>query len=143
MKLYTLVVAFSANRTSKQPYLLTLKDEEEKLPLLEMSHPKMYQKEIIHQLKSLFLPDSIKVDSDCTYNYLDIANDLSIDYVDKKYGITSNDAIIITYGGVLANYQCQDAYSWSNYGKKEQFQGYSSDMNLNLLLDMVISRANV
>lgn len=142
MRLYTLVVAFSANYSSGQPLLLTEKDQVDRLPLLEAHHPLAYQKELFHQLKTMFLHDTIKLAADVNYNYMDVANQYSIDYAKEQYDI-EDDALIVTYGGILSNWPTQDNYQWSDYGKKEQFQGYSSSMNLNLLLDMVISRANV
>lgn len=143
MRLYTLVVAFSANYSTGQPLLLTEKDQVDKLPLIEAHHPIKYQRELFHQLKTIFLPDTIKLDSDVTYNYMDIANEYSIEYVKTEHNMKDDDALIVTYGGVLNNWPTQDNYQWSDYGKKEQFKGYSNNMNLNLLLDMVISRANV
>lgn len=142
MRLYTLVVAFSANYTSGKPLLLTEKDQVDRLPLIEAHHPLQYQHELFHQLKTIFLHDTIKLNTDVTYNYMDIANEYAVDYVKDEYDI-DDDALIITYGGVLNNWPTQDNYQWSEYGKKEQFQGYSNNTNLNLLLDMVISRANV
>ncbi len=142
MKLYTLMVAFSANHTTGKPLLLTEKDKVDTLPLIEAHHPTKYQHELFHQLKTIFLPDTIKLNTDVTYNYMDVANQYSIDYAKDVHNI-EDDALIITYGGVLNNWPTQDYYQWSEYGKKEQFKGYSKNMNLNLLLDMVISRANV
>lgn len=146
MRLYTLVVAFSANYSSGQPLLLTEKDQGDRLPLLEAFHPMTYQQELFHQLKTIFLPDTIKLQADINYNYMDVANLYSIEYVKNTYDMdkeTLNDSLIVTYGGILSNWPTQDNYQWSDYGKKEQFQGYSPNMDLNLLLDMVITRANV
>ena len=142
MKLYTLVCAFTVNYKADQPLLLTVKDEVDKLPLLEAHHPTKYQHELFHQLKTLFLPDTIKISTDVTYNYIDVANQYAIDYCKETYDI-DDDSLIVTYGGVINHWPTQDTFQWSKYGKKEQFQGYSSSMTLNLLLDMVISRANV
>lgn len=143
MKIYVLPVMFCADHKSKIPYLLTSKDNDETLPLIEVENPKFFHKEIIHQLKHFFIKDSIKVDSECNYNFLDIQNQLATDYINEKYDFIDEQDLFITYGGIILKYRCTDKYQWSEYSLKTQHNGYSADTNLNLLLDYVIQRTSL
>jgi hypothetical protein len=123
--------------------LLTSSNNEELLPLIEISHSEHFYKEIFYQLKSIFVSDSIKIESDCSYNFLDIQQDMSVKYVLENYDFVTKDDLIVTYGGVLLKYKCLDSFKWTEYKLNTQHQGYGSDMNLNLLLDYVIQRSKL
>jgi hypothetical protein len=143
MKVYVLSVIFSADQVKKQPYLLTSTENEELLPLIEISHTEFFHRELFHQLKSMFTQDSIKAESDCSYNFLTLQDELSVEYVFNHYDFVSKEDLIVTYGGILLKYKCLDQFKWTEYKLNTQHKGYSSDMNLNLLLDYVIQRSNL
>lgn len=143
MKTYILSVIFSADPIKNKPYLLTSNDDHELIPLLEIEHPKYLYKEIFHQLKSMFSKDSIKIESDCSYNFLDIQQDMSVKYAKEHYSFIEDDDLIITYGGMLLKYKCLDNFKWVEYNLKTQYGGFSPDINLNLLLDYVIQRSKI
>jgi hypothetical protein len=142
MKAYILSVIFSADPVKKKPYLLTA-SHDELIPLIQIENPKYLYKEIFYQLKAMFIQDSIKIESDCSYNFLSIQQEMSINYAKKHYDFITDDDLIITYGGMLLKYKCLDNFQWTEYSLKTQHNGFSSDINLNLLLDYVIQRSNI
>lgn len=141
MKLYVLSVMFSADQKAQKPYLLTSSKHENILPLFEIKYPQFFQKEIFQHLKSIFTKDSIEVASECSYNFLDIQEQLSVQYVKDNYDFVKEDDLIVTYGGVILKYRCLEGFKWSEYSLKTQHDnGSSPDINLSLLLDYVIQR---
>jgi len=143
MKVYILSVIFCVDQIKKIPYLLTSSNDDQLLPILEIKYPQYFYKEIFHQLKNIFTVDSIKVESDCNYNFLEVQQEMSVQYAKEHYDFIKDDDLIITYGGILLKYECLEGFKWTEYIAKQQHNGYSSDMNLNLLLDNIIQRSSV
>lgn len=144
MKLYMLSIMFSADQQAKKPYLLTSSKDENILPLFEIKYPQFFQKEIFQCLKSIFVKDSIQFVSECSYNFLDIQEQLSVQYVKDNYDFIKEDDLIVTYGGVILKYRCLEGFKWSEYSLKTQHDnGSNPDMNLSLLLDYVIQRTTL
>lgn len=143
MKVYVLSVIFSADKQHNKPYLLTSANNNELLPIIEIEKVQYIYKEIFHKLSSIFIPDSIKIQSECSYSFIGIQNELSVRYAIDHYDFIKNDDLIITYGGILLKYKCLKNFKWSEYNLQKQHNGYSKDMTLNLLLDYVIKRSEV
>lgn len=140
MKLYILSVMFSADPKQEKSFILTSANNDMILPLIEIENPEFFNNEILYKFKSLFIPDSIKASSDCSYSFLDIQNDMSVQYARENYNQVDKDDIIVTYGGILLKYKCQEDFQWAEYKMNPQHKGYSSDMNLNLLLNYVTQK---
>lgn len=143
MKIYVLSAIFSADPSQNKPYLLISNNDNELLPIIEIESAQYFHKEIFHKIKSIFTLDTIKVESDCSYNFLDIQNELSVQYALDHYKFVTEEDLIITYGGVLIKYPCLENFNWTEYKLNDQYNGYSPNTNLNLLLDYIIQRINL
>lgn len=143
MKVYVLSAIFTSDLHQGKSFLLTSDKDSETLPIIEIEYGKHFHNEIYHKIKSLFVLDSIKVRSDCNYNFLDIQNSFAVDYTINKYDFVNEEDLIITYGGVLLKYACEPKFKWTDYKLNPEYNAFSSDMNLNLLLDNVISRTHI
>ena len=135
---------FSAKEN--KPYLLTVKDKKYLLPVIQIEHSKYFHKEIFSKIKTLFLDDEIRVNEDCSYNFIDIQQQLSLDYIfnnKEYYGFIEEDDLIITYGGIIQYFNVSDQFDWSEYVFNDKFGGYSADNNLNLMLDNIITRTKL
>lgn len=141
MKIYVLSVMFSADQHQKKSFVLTSAEDQELLPIIEIVHPEFFYKTIFHQLKTIFVADSIKVNSECNYSFLSVQDELSVKYAIDHYDFISKDDLIITYGGIILKYRCLDEFAWTEYKINEQYKGYCSDMNLNLLLNNIVQKS--
>ena len=140
MKIHVLSVIFSSDPNQRKSYLLTPLDKPDLLPIITIENAEHFHKEIFHKIKSIFVQDSIKMEADCNYNFLDVQNELATQYCLENYDFVNKEDLIVTYGGVLLKYVCTENFNWSEYKVNTQHNGYSSDMTLNLLLDYVIKR---
>jgi len=142
MKVYALQAIFSAKKD--KPYVLTVNSKKTTLPIFLIEYTEFFHKEVIFKIKNLFT-DTITVDSECSFNFLDIQQELTLNYVrnNEYYNFINKEDLIITYGGILKYFNPTDDFEWSEYKFNEQFQGYSSDHNLNLLLNYIISRSRI
>lgn len=141
MNVYVLPVVFSSDTQTNKSYLLTQENDEYLLPLFKVQYVEFFHQELLQQIKNLFVADTIKVNNECSYSFIDIQNALSVKYVAEHHENINKNDMIITYGGILLKYKCLPNYRWTEFKIHTQHQGFSPDKNLNLLLDYIIKRS--
>lgn len=144
MNAYMLAVAFSGDHDKKQSFILTQKDSSSLLPLVKIEYPKHFHKEIQTLVMTFFEGGSVKISEEVSFNFLAINNEHAMNYVKSNYEEFNEETdLLIIYGGVLLNYPCTEHYKWDNYLLNTKFNGFSKNMDLNLLLDYVIKNSTL
>jgi hypothetical protein len=144
MNAYILAVAFSGNHDKKESFILTKKESPFSLPLIKMEYPKFFHQEIKTIVTTFFQGGSVKISEEVSFNFLAINNEYAMNYVKSNYKEFNEETdLLIVYGGILLNYPCTDHYKWTNYLTNTKFNGFSKDMNLNLLIDYVIKNTTL
>ena len=141
MNIYILPIILSADKEKNTTFILTQKGQKYKTPIFSLEYPEFFHREVLHRVCEFFLPEEIKVNNECKYNYLGIQDELSVKYVKKNFDFVTKEDLIITYGGILLKYETFEDYQWTPIVISTQHQGFSPDMNLNLLIHYVIQRS--
>jgi hypothetical protein len=131
----------SADKEQNTSFILTQKGHKYKTPIIGLEYPEFFHRETLQHICRFFKPEEIKINNECKYNYLGIQDELSIKYVLKNFDFVSKEDLIITYGGILLKYETLEDYQWTPIVIKTQHQGFSPDMNLNLLINYVIQKS--
>lgn len=143
MNLYILPIIMSADKEKKTTFLLTQENKKYVTPIVKIEYPEFFHKEALQHIVHFFTDGQIKINAECKYNYLTIQDELSIKYVHKNFDFVKKEDLIITYGGILLQYECNQGYQWTPMINSTQHQGFSPDMNFNFLLNTVIQKSMI
>lgn len=138
--IYALYVIITSDNTGST-FCLSLDKTELKLPFEKIENIKYLHEEARYRLVKYFDNDSIKFNEECTADYLAIQNILSINYMAENLSdFSKDDDLVITYGGILLKNNTIDNIYWNQLQYDTAIKGYSSNSNLNLLIDNVIHK---
>ena len=144
MNVYCLSLIFSIDSKSKKGYLLSHKSQPLVFPLKQIECPKHYTKELLQFTANLFDANQISFNEECSYNFKDVQDMNSIEYISKYYpNIDLDNSLIITYAGLLLHMKEAPSYQWNELVVSKKQKGFTSDKNINLLIDNVMSRIRV
>lgn len=143
MKVYILPIIFSSNPKDKESFLLTLKGEKFIVPIVEIKYTEFFHKEALQHIVNFFESDSIKFSDACKYNFLSVQDELTCKYVHKNFDFVEKEDLIICYGGILLQYECLENFQWTKMVNSTQHEGFSPDMDFNILLNQVIQKSIV
>lgn len=120
-------------------YILSNDKTEISLPIALIQNVKYLHEEARYYLRKSFDDENIKFNEECNADYLTLQNIFSINYVSNKLNITEQD-LIITYGGILLKNNTSENYYWNRLQYDSEIKGFTTDKNLNLIIDNVIHK---
>lgn len=110
------------------------------LPISKIENTKYLHEEARYHLRKCFDDTAIRFNEECSANYLVVQNILSINYIATKINLDPDKDIVITYGGILLKNNTSDGNFWYRLQYDKETKGYSTDPNLNLIIDNVIHK---
>ena len=132
--LYVLLTSDHAN-----VYCLSTDKSQIVLPIHKLTNTRYLHDEARYILRKSFDKEAFKFNEECNPNYLDIQNDLAINYVtSNNIQFDIDKDLIIMYGGMLLKNNPSDNYYWHTLKYDMQYKGYCSNINTNLIIDYVI-----
>lgn len=139
-KLYALYVILSSK--DSDIYLVSTKEKELSIPCIEITCPTKVKQEARYILRNFFTKDSYQFTEECSYNFLDIQEENSIDYL-KSIEQPIEDNLYITYGGIANLNTLQPNLYWYKLIFNHDYLGYTTNKALNLLIDNVINKTTL
>jgi hypothetical protein len=139
-KLYALYVILSSK--DNDIYIVSTKEKELDIPCIEITCPSKVKQEARYILRNFFTRDSYQFTEECSYNFLDIQEENSLDYL-KSLEKFSDDNLYITYGGIAQTNTLQSHLYWYKLIFNHDYLGYTTNKALNLLIDNVINKTTL
>lgn len=136
--IYALYCILTSDNTGSS-YILSNNKAEISLPIALIQNPKYLHEEARYYLRKCFNDENIQFNEECNADYLTLQNTFCIDYVSEHIKITDQD-LVITYGGILLKNNLSDNYYWKRLQYDTEIKGFTSDKNLNLIIDNVIHK---
>ena len=144
MNVYCLSFIFSIDTNTKKGYMLSHKSQPLLFPLKQIECPKHYTKELLQFTANLFDANEISFNEECSYNFKDVQDMYSIEYINKYYPqIDLDNSLIITYAGLLLHMKESSSYQWNELIVSKKHKGFTPDKNINLVIDNVMSKIRV
>lgn len=123
-------------------YILSTKEKEIIPPIVEITTPSQIKQESRYILRNFFSPDSYKFTEECSYNFLDIQEENTVDYV-KSIDVYTENNLYITYGGIASYNKVNNNLYWHKLIFNNEYFGYTNNKPLNLAIDNVINKASL
>lgn len=139
-KIYALYIVLSSK--DNDLYILSTKEKELIPPLEEISTPSKIKQESRYILRNFFSADSYKFTEECSYNFLDIQEENTVDYI-KSMDTFDEDSLYITYGGIASYNKTNNNLYWYKLIFNNEYFGYTNNKPLNLAIDNVINKASL
>lgn len=139
-KLYALYVVLSSK--DNDIYLVSTKEKNLEIPCIEITCPSKLKQEARYIFRNFFTKDSYQFIEECSYNFLDIQEENSLDYL-KSIDQFSTDNIYIIYGGIAPFNKLQSNLYWHKLIFNHEYFGYTTNKSLNLLIDNVINKTTI
>jgi hypothetical protein len=134
---YALYVILSSE--DNQLYIVSTKEKELILPCIKLAYPSKIKQETRYILRNFFTEDSYQFTEECSYNFLDIQEDNSLDYL-RSINEFSEDNLYITYGGIAPLNKIKPQKYWTKLVFNTDYLGYTTNKSLNLVIDNVINK---
>lgn len=139
-KLYALYVVLSSK--DNEIYIVSTKEKELSIPCIEITCPSKVKQEARYILRNFFTKDSYQFTEECSYSFLDIQEENTLDYL-KSIEQFSEDNLYITYGGIASTNILQTNFYWYKLLFNNDYLGYTTNKALNLLIDNVINKTAI
>jgi len=117
MKLYTVYCIITADINKKQNYVLSTKENEIELPVVELHNPQTMHNEIRYYAKKMFDDNMIRFIEEVLVSYIDIQSDLVSKYIDtlnKDNSFDIANSLFLLCGIVIEQKNCKNTY-WNKY----------------------------
>jgi len=139
-KIYALYIVLSSK--DNDLYILSTKEKELIPPFVEVGTPSKIKQESRYVLRNFFSADSYKFTEECSYNFLDIQEENTIDYIESINAFDENH-LYITYGGIASYNKPNHNFYWHKLVFNNEYFGYTNNKPLNLAIDNVINKASL
>jgi hypothetical protein len=139
-KIYAIYIILSSK--DNDLYMLSTEEKDLSPPLVEIQTPSKIKQESRYILRNFFTVDSYKFTEECSYNFLDIQEENSIDYL-KSINKHEDTDLYITYGGIAPLNKLNKNLYWNKLIFNNEYFGYSNNKPLNLAIDNVINKASL
>ena len=139
-KIYAVYIVISSK--DNDLYIVSTKEKELIPPIVEISTPSQIKQESRYVLRNFFSADSYKFTEECSYNFLDIQEENTVDYV-KSIDIFEENNLYITYGGIAPYNKININLYWYKLIFNNEYFGYTNNKPLNLAIDNVINKASL
>lgn len=137
-KIYIVYVVLSSQNNNI--YLLSKDDLTLSLPIYEIISIDKLKQEARYVMKNFFVPNTYDFIEECNYNFLDIQEEYTIEYINGIYPKSTDNNLYITYGGIAKKSQLTDGLYWNELVFNHDNMGYTTNKSLNLLIDNVINK---
>lgn len=138
--LYALYVILSSK--DNDMYIVSTKEKELSIPCIEITCPSKVKQEARYILRNFFTKDSYQFTEECSYNFLDIQEENSLDYL-RSIDVFTEDNLYITYGGIAIFNTLQSHLYWHKLIFNHDYFGYTTNKPLSLLIDNVINKTTI
>lgn len=137
MKIYSLYIILSVD-DSKNILCLSTSKLKMELPIIPIISSRYINDEARYHIRKFFSDTEFIINEQCNYGYLDIQNQFSMNYIaDQNKDFNLDNDIVITYGGISIYNKVSNNYFWNKLVYSEEYNGYSKDSNLNLLISYI------
>lgn len=137
-KVYAIYVALSSK--DNHIYIMSTDETEIKLPIKEILLPHKIKQESRYIFKNFFEDQAFQFAEECSYNFLDLQEDHTLDYI-KNNNLYDDNNLYITYGGIAPMFDLKDNLYWYKLIFNHEYFGYTNNKPLNLLIDNVINKS--
>lgn len=135
---YALYIILSAK--NNQPYIVSRNPKEITPPCEKITVPHKLQQESRYILKNFFIDDAYKFSEECSYNFLYIQEENTIDYARSTLPDFQETNLYLTYGGISSLHELKPNLYWHKLVFNNEYFGYTNNKSLNLLIDNVIHK---
>lgn len=139
--LYALYVILSAKNNGL--YIVSSEQKEPVLPCKKITVPHKVKQESRYILKNFFIEDAYRYSEECSYNFLDIQEENTIDYARSTLSDFQETNVYMTYGGISELHTLKPNLYWYKLLFNSEYFGYSSNKSLNLVIDNVINKTTI
>ena len=139
MKLYTYYTIISSDINKQENYILSAKKNSIILPYSEIMIPRVMMNEIKYNVKNMFETGIISFIEEIIISYIDIQNEMLIEYVEKTNNteVNPNENLFVLCG-IIMNKKSTSKLFWNKFT-------YYLDQKINdpmfALIDMTIQKS--
>lgn len=139
--LYAIYVILSSKEDNI--YIISNEDKQLILPYKEITVPNKLKQESRYVVKNFFVEGTYKYSEECSYNFLDIQEENSLDYIQEINPNYQETDLYITYGGISVFNDLKPGLYWHKLIFNTDYFGYTTNKPLNLMIDNVINKTSL